>query len=262
MGCELDVCRQIRPTYFGSTQLCWRRQRTWHDRRPGCCWSPRPWCSSRPGRPGPASRPDQVLCRVAFARLIFTHSRNPQGLLCGAGITAKPTLENHLPQMILPPKIVCRADDLTCRTLVNLGGCLLCRTSCSDGRSPRGVSPGPETKNSNVVVASRDFATARRAAGRGRGRQPFWATNAYVSGISGPSGKGMEGGTSTPGGRSGPGGLEGRVGAGDGDVGSACAMPIPCPTALKPRPPDTTAMATSCLSFSAHLLVSFALALA
>jgi hypothetical protein len=83
------------------------------------------------------------------------------------------------------------------------------------------------------------------------GLEPFWATNAYVSGISGPSGKGMEG-TSTPGGRSGPGGLEGRVGAGDGDVGSACAMPIPSPTALKPRPPDTTAMATSCVSFSAH----------
>ena len=44
------------------------------------------------------------------------------------------------------------------------------------------------------------------------------------------------------------------------DVGSACAIPIPSPTALKPRLPDTTAMATSCLSFIAHLLVSFALA--
>ena len=123
-----------------------------HDRRPGCCWSPRPCCSSCPGRPGPASRPDQVLCRVAFARLIFTHSRNPQGLPAGRNYS-QADVENHLPQMILPPKIVCRADDLTCRTLLNPGGCLLCRTSCSDGRSPRGVSPGPETKNSNAVVA-------------------------------------------------------------------------------------------------------------
>jgi hypothetical protein len=47
---------------------------------------------------------------------------------------------------------------------------------------------------------------------------------AYESGNSGPSGYGM----------SGPGGLEGRtcafdgcVGVGDGDVGTACAMPIP-----------------------------------
>jgi hypothetical protein len=70
---------------------------------------------------------------------------------------------------------------------------------------------------------------------------------AYESGNSGPSGYGM----------SGPGGLEGRtcafdgcVGVGDGDVGTACAMFIPSPMALKPRPPDTTAMATSCLCFS------------
>jgi hypothetical protein len=70
---------------------------------------------------------------------------------------------------------------------------------------------------------------------------------AYESGNSGPSGYGI----------SGPGGLVGRtctfdgcVGVGDGDVGSACAMPIPSPMALKPRPPDTTAVATSCLYFS------------
>ena len=69
----------------------------------------------------------------------------------------------------------------------------------------------------------------------------------YESGNSGPSGYGM----------SGPGGLvggtctfDGCVGVGDGDVGTACAMPIPSPMALKPRPPDNTAMATSCLCFS------------
>ena len=73
---------------------------------------------------------------------------------------------------------------------------------------------------------------------------------AYESGNSGPSGYGM----------SGPGGLVGRtctfdgcVGVGDGDVGTACAMPIPSPIALKPRPPDTTAMATSCLCFKPRI---------
>ena len=87
------------------------------------------------------------------------------------------------------------------------------------------------------------------------GQAPIRATNAYIPGISGPSGgKGLVGGTPIPGGRSGPGGLQGPDGGvGDGDVGSACAMPIASPTALKPTPPATTAMATSCLSFSAHL---------
>ena len=73
---------------------------------------------------------------------------------------------------------------------------------------------------------------------------------AYESGNSGPSGYGI----------SGPGGLVGRtctfdgcVGVGDGDVGTACAMPIPSPIALKPRPPDTTAMATSCLCFKPRI---------
>ena len=85
------------------------------------------------------------------------------------------------------------------------------------------------------------------------GLESFRATNAYSPGISGPGGKGVAG-VSIPGGRSGPGGLQGPDGGvGDGDVGSACAMPIASPTALKPTPPATTAMATSCLSFSAHL---------
>jgi hypothetical protein len=70
---------------------------------------------------------------------------------------------------------------------------------------------------------------------------------AYESGNSGPNGYG----------RSGPGGLEGCtcafdgcVGVGNGDVGTECAVPKPNPMALKPRPPDTTAMATNCLCFS------------
>jgi hypothetical protein len=82
---------------------------------------------------------------------------------------------------------------------------------------------------------------------------------AYKPGISGPHGTLGAGGTPTPGGRAGPGGTEGPVGGAgvDGDVedaGSACAVPIPSPTALKPRPPATAAMATNCLSFSRHFI--------
>jgi hypothetical protein len=50
--------------------------------------------------------------------------------------------------------------------------------------------------------------------------------------------------------------LPGGVGTGGGEVGSAFATPLASPMAGKPRPPTTIALATSCLSFIAHLPVS------
>lgn len=44
-------------------------------------------------------------------------------------------------------------------------------------------------------------------------------------------------------------GADGGAGTGGGDGGSAIAVPIPSPTAVKPTPPTSIALAVNCLSF-------------
>jgi hypothetical protein len=72
--------------------------------------------------------------------------------------------------------------------------------------------------------------------------------------MAGPGAAGVFGAAGMPGTSDAP-GTGGGAGTGGGEGGSAFAVPIPSPTAVKPKPPANIALAMNCLSFIAHLLV-------
>jgi hypothetical protein len=78
--------------------------------------------------------------------------------------------------------------------------------------------------------------------------------------IAGPGAAGVFGAADTAG-VPGASGTGGGAGTGGGDGGSAIAVPIPSPTAVKPQPPRSIALAVNCLSLMAHLLVPLPLTL-